>query len=74
MYVGLPILAYDVDFNRKTTKNKVLYFKDTKQLQNNVELLLYDETLCKNIVQNVKRIALERYNWEKIINKYDKIL
>lgn len=74
MYVGLPILAYDVDFNRKTTQNKVLYFKDTKQLQNNVELLLDDETLCKNIVQNVKRIALERYNWEKIINKYDKIL
>lgn len=50
------------------------YFNDTKQLQNNVELLLDDETLCKNIVQNVKRVALERYNWEKIINKYDKIL
>ena len=74
MYVGLPILAYDVDFNRETTQNKVLYFKKIKQLQNNAELLLKDETLRKKIVQNMQRFALERYNWERIINKYDNIL
>lgn len=73
MYVGLPILAYDVDFNRATTQNKVIYFKDTKQLQNSTELLLNDETLRKKIVEDVKAIARDKYNWERIINKYIKI-
>ena len=74
MYVGLPILAYDVDFNRETTQNKVLYFKNIKQLQNNAELLLNDGTLRKKILENVKKIAKDKYNWERIINKYDSIL
>lgn len=74
MYIGLPILAYDVDFNRATTQNKVIYFKDTKQLQNSTELLLNDETLRKKIVEDVKAIAQGKYNWERIINKYISIL
>lgn len=74
MYIGLPILAYDVDFNRATTQNKVIYFKDTKQLQNSTELLLNDETLRKKIVEDVKAIARDKYNWERIINKYVKVL
>ncbi len=74
MYVGLPILAYDVDFNRETTQNKVFYFKNIKQLQINAALLLKDKTVRNKIAQNMQRLALERYNWEKIINKYDNIL
>lgn len=74
MYIGLPILAYNVDFNRETTQNKVLYFNDIKQLQTNVELLLNDKTLQKKIVKNVKKIAKDKYNWRIIINKYDNIL
>ncbi|NHZ86887.1 MAG: DUF1972 domain-containing protein [Planctomycetia bacterium] len=82
MYVGLPILAFDVNFNRETTQNKALFFNDIKQLQNNVKLLLKNQTLHKNknqtlhknIAQNMQRFALKRYNWERIINKYDSIL
>jgi glycosyltransferase involved in cell wall biosynthesis len=67
-------LAYDVDFNRETTQNKVIFFNDIKQLQDNIELLLNNKTLRKKIVQDVKKLALEKYNWNKIINKYENIL
>jgi len=73
MYVGLPILAYDVDFNRETTQNKVLYFTDTKQLRTNLTLLYNDQSQQKRIADNVKKIALDNYNWNIIITKYDKI-
>lgn len=74
MYVGLPIIAYDVNFNRETTHHKALFFYDTKQLQNNAKLLLDDETLRKKIIEDIKGIAQDKYNWERIINKYDNIL
>lgn len=74
MYVGLPILAYDVDFNRETTQNKALYFKDIKQLQNNLNLLLNDNSLRNKIMENVKNIAIKKYNWNIIIIKYNNIL
>ena len=74
MYVGLPIIAYNVDFNRATAHNKILYFNDIKQLQNNAEILLNDEALQKKLIQDVKKITIEKYNWSKIINKYGNIL
>jgi len=74
MYVGLPILAYDVDFNRETTHNKALYFNDTRQLQKRLQLLLNDITLQNKLVRDVKKIARDKYNWSAIINKYENVL
>ena len=74
MYVGLPILAYDIDFNRETTQNKALYFNDIIQLQKNIRILYKNKSLQKRLAYNLKKIAYDKYNWNKIINKYDSIL
>jgi len=74
MFIGLPIIAYDVDFNRVTTHNKALYFSDIKQLQENLKLLYNNVSLCNKLARDVRIIAKNRYNWKNIINKYHNIL
>ena len=32
MYLGLPIFAFGVDYNKETTENKALYFDDFFEL------------------------------------------
>ncbi len=74
MYVGLPIIAYDVNFNRETTHNNALFFNNAIQLQNNLKLLGNNIFLRNKLVQDVKNIAKNKYNWNIIINKYNNIL
>ena len=62
MYVGLPIVAYNVDFNRETTHNKAFYFNNTLQLQNNLKLLFNDEIRRKNLMRDVRKNAKANYN------------
>ena len=69
MYVGIPIISYDIDFNRETTHNKALYFNDAIQLQNNLKLLCNDISLRNKLVRDVKKIAKNRYDWGNIIKQ-----
>ena len=68
MFLGLPILCYDVDTNRSTTENKSLYFKDSHSLAQ-LLLLLSSEKL-KSIAEDMKEIALRRYYWARVTNIY----
>ncbi len=72
MYLGLPILAFGVSYNRTTTENEALYFKNHIELKN----LLNNTTVCKylEIGQKMKSIAKRRYNWSFIATKYDAII
>ncbi len=72
MYLGLPILAYNVSYNRKTTENKALYFNNQFEL---VELVnnTSSETLTE-IGENMEKIAMRRYIWEKIAIKYQALI
>ena len=74
MYVGLPILTYDINFNRETTHNKALYFNDIKELKNNVESLLNDHLLRVQLSEDVRKVAKVKYSWDKIIKKYEDII
>src|SRR5690606_1240493 len=38
MYLGLPILAFDVSYNKFTTKNTALYFKNKEEIIHNLNL------------------------------------
>jgi len=68
MNFGLPIIAYDVIFNRETTKNKAEYFKSTDDLINILENL--NSSVLKKIGLEMLNIAKEEYTWSKIISKY----
>lgn len=67
MYLGLPIVAYDVVYNRATTEEKAMYFKDVKQLKEVVTTL---ESEFSGNAYNMKKIADRRYRWEVIAKKY----
>lgn len=67
MNLGLPIVAFDVIYNRVTTEEKALYFNDVLSLRNVVE---NQEQQFKTISLNMKEIADRRYRWKIISDKY----
>ena len=68
MHLGLPIVAFDVVFNRKTMENKGHYFKDAKSLESLLKDLTPSDLFQMGI--QMRKIALRRYTWEKIASKY----
>jgi len=63
MFFGIPIIAYDVVYNRETTYNKAYYFKDSDQIID----LLNQNRLNGN---PMKEIAEKNYSWQTIAGKY----
>lgn len=68
MCLGLPIFAYDVNFNRMTTENSCLYFANEKEL--NYLIKNTDKNLIYKIGLNMKQIADKKYKWNLIVDKY----
>jgi glycosyltransferase involved in cell wall biosynthesis len=71
MYLELPVIAYDVSYNRTTTEKKAFYFKTTEDL---VELIQKTE-LSKLIAvgSTMKEIADRRYRWRFIAEEYHQL-
>jgi glycosyltransferase involved in cell wall biosynthesis len=73
MNLGLLIMTYDVEYNRETTENKALYFKDDKSLLD----ILIDFEEGRIDVEKYKnemlQVADRRYKWEIITEKYSKV-
>ena len=68
MYLGLPIFAYGVDYNKATTKNKAKYFDNKSQL---IELLKNtNDNELENIGKYMAEVSNENYTWEKISQQY----
>lgn len=72
MSLGLPVMSYDVNFNRETTENKALYFRNTEELTS----LLINESLVdlKSIAKEMKEVADRRYTWEIVSKQYIELL
>jgi len=71
MYLGLPIFAYGIEYNKETTHNKAAYFDTKDEL---IELLKnMDEVKLKKIGYNMIKLAKENYTWEKISQQYSKL-
>lgn len=73
MYLELPIVAFDVNYNRYTTDNEALYFStknDLTQLLNS-ELMKVDN--LKSIGKKMKNIAIRKYTWKVIGEAYEQL-
>ncbi|MBU4025657.1 hypothetical protein KKF31_10955, partial [bacterium] len=68
MYLGLPILAYGVQYNRETTEGKALYFDDKDGLVKLLENI--DEEQLQIVAHDMFVVAKENYVWEKIAKQY----
>ncbi|HSF54457.1 MAG TPA: DUF1972 domain-containing protein [Algoriphagus sp.] len=71
MYLGLPVIAYGVNYNRETTFGKALYFDDFTGLK---ALLVQIHELDRNqMIQDLSRLAKKNYSWKAITKKYAKM-
>jgi glycosyltransferase involved in cell wall biosynthesis len=69
MYLGLPVIAFGVSYNRTTTEHRALYFSTKNELIKLIEKTSVRE--LKNVSTAMKKIADQRYTWKTIANKYD---
>ena len=68
MYLALPIITFDVSYNKTTTENKAFYFKnadDIVSIIQNTRLSEFRENSMK-----MKEVADRRYTWKVIADKY----
>lgn len=71
MYLNLPIISFDVSYNRATTDDKCLYFKNSMELQTLLENTSYKE--LREVGANMGHIARFKYTWRYISNRYASI-
>lgn len=68
MYLGLPIMTFDVSYNRETTSHKALYFRTPD------ELIYLLNTTGKSKLEEVgnvmHEVACTRYIWQNIAQRY----
>lgn len=72
MYLGLPIIAFDVNYNRASTENKALYFHTKDDLKTTLNQQTI--TTLEQKAQKMQEIAQRRYTWEIIADKYQNLL
>ncbi len=71
MYWGLPVIAYDVNFNRETTENKAMYFDTPEALRRLCTETSDEERIA--IGKSMQEIAQRRYTWKRIADCYAKL-
>ncbi len=69
MWLGLNILAFDVNFNRFTTENQATYFRTEEDLK---QVLAAPRDIVNGTM--MLELARKHYTWEKIATMYGRIL
>ena len=69
MNLGLPIIAFDVNYNKFTTANKAIYFKSAEDLAEKLSAIEKENQLG-TVATMMKEIATKEYTWQVISNKY----
>lgn len=72
MYLGLPIMAFNVSYNRTTTERKAFYFSHAQELNNLLERT--PQMALRQVGKEMKEIADRRYKWPLIAQKYQALV
>ena len=72
MYLGLPIIAYSVSYNRITTEDRALYFLNAEELKKHIQKTGMRQ--LKDLGKDLHSIAIRRYTWTYISGKYDDLI
>src|SRR5260221_5103637 len=74
MSLGLPDLAFDINYNRYTTENHALYFKDVFELEEIIDKIQADSVDLAVIAMNLKSVADKQYTWLNVTNRYEEVI
>ena len=72
MFLGLPVISFDVSYNRATTENKAKYFRSADQLVKLLQKYHHYDLLRDGEI--MKKIADRRYLWTLIAGKYARLV
>jgi len=72
MYLKLPIISFDINYNRETTKNRALYFYNENDLVKTIKSVSKDD--LKKVAIDMFNIAIREYTWDKVSNRYSKVM
>jgi glycosyltransferase involved in cell wall biosynthesis len=72
MTLGLPVVAFDVPYNRATTMGQAFYFTDGDSLREIIENTSGEQYLTNS--KAMLAIARDRYTWKKIAGAYRALL
>jgi len=67
MWLGLPIICWDVVYNRETTDAKALFFNDKEALK---KIVNSEASSFQQLGLELKEVAYHNYSWQKISNQY----
>ncbi|MGU5630001.1 DUF1972 domain-containing protein [Aeromonas caviae] len=70
MQFGMPIYAFDCIFNRHTTNNSALYFRDKDELH---QLITISDNGAVGSGIKMKNIAIEKYQWRGVVAQYESL-
>ena len=68
MHLGLPIIAFDVIYNRITMEHHGRFFENASDLQ--AQLAAISNAELFQLARTMESIARRRYTWSVIANKY----
>ena len=66
MFFGIPVLAYDVVYNRETTLGKAYYWSTCEELMALINNNLHNGQLMQTIAEDF-------YTWDRIIKQYESV-
>ncbi len=70
MYLGLPVVCFDVSYNRATTHSRASYFSTDEELVDRVSEMMRDENYRAKVSKEMRSLALRHYTWEKVCAAY----
>lgn len=73
MWLSLPIIAFDVSFNRASTEDSAKFFSSSQELTEHTSRLFGDESERRELSETMHEIAVRRYRWEGVSAQYDKL-
>lgn len=68
MMLKLPVFSFDVSFNRATTHEQAIFFKNAEDLVKKIHET--DEEKLKQVAIKLEREAKQIYTWELVTTKY----
>jgi len=72
MYLGLPVMAFDVSYNRATTSDKAIYFKSEDELIKLINYTSYKD--LKYVANELQELAKVKYTWLAISKRYSALI
>jgi glycosyltransferase involved in cell wall biosynthesis len=72
MSLSLPVIAFNVSYNKTTTENKTLYFSSSDDLIHHLSSL--SDSKLEELRKEMKAIASRRYTWEIISRQYELLI